>query len=270
MHLKRWITAIIALPLLYFLIGKGSSEIFSIITGLICILSLREYFRIVYNNNKGKKPFSIILWGFIIGPAIVFAMHIRSFEMVFGLIIFSFIVPGFFSLFYFKNDKKALEFVFKNTLGMIYIPLLLSCLVLLRNGDNGSSWIFLLLAVVFAGDSGAFYAGSYLGRHKLCPAVSPNKTIEGSIGGLVSNVAVGFLFSYLLLPDLHPGLLVLFCLTVGAAAQVGDLFESELKRSAGIKDSGNILPGHGGILDRIDALLFALPVAYFIKEYIIF
>ena len=112
------------------------------------------------------------------------------------------------------------------------------------------------------------YAGSFLGKHKLCPAVSPGKTIEGSVGGLIANLGAGAIFKYFFLPAYSWGLSLLFFISVGIAGQIGDLFESELKRSAGIKDSGGILPGHGGILDRIDALLFAAPVAWFFKEYL--
>jgi phosphatidate cytidylyltransferase len=108
-----------------------------------------------------------------------------------------------------------------------------------------------------------------LGRHKLCPAVSPNKTIEGTVGGLAANVCAGALFKVFFFPLLQWNLSVLFFLCIGVAGQVGDLFESKLKRVANLKDSGALLPGHGGFLDRIDALLFAAPIAYFFIEHIL-
>jgi phosphatidate cytidylyltransferase len=126
-----------------------------------------------------------------------------------------------------------------------------------------------LFFVVFLGDTGAFYVGSYLGRHKLSPIVSPNKTIEGAFGGIAANLSVGAFFKYFFIPRLPWGLGLLFFLTLGVVGQVGDLFESKLKRDSNIKDSGSLLPGHGGVLDRIDALLFAAPVAYLFKEYIL-
>ena len=150
----------------------------------------------------------------------------------------------------------------------MYIPLFISNLVLIRNGIHGISWLYFLLFIVFSGDIGSFYIGSLLGRHKLCPAVSPNKTIEGSVGGLAANIASGALFKHFFMPLLPWGLSILFFLSIGVVGQVGDLFESELKRTGNIKDSGTILPGHGGILDRIDALLFAAPLAYLFKEFI--
>jgi phosphatidate cytidylyltransferase len=144
----------------------------------------------------------------------------------------------------------------------------LSHAVLLRGDPDGAAWIFFLLTLVFLGDIGAFYAGSYLGKHKLCPSVSPGKTVEGSVGGLAANIGIGTVFQFFFLPSLSWGTSILFFLCAGIAGQIGDLFESEFKRFSGVKDSGVILPGHGGILDRIDALLFAAPVAYFFKEYI--
>jgi phosphatidate cytidylyltransferase len=107
-----------------------------------------------------------------------------------------------------------------------------------------------------------------LGRHKLSPAISPGKTVEGAIGGLAANLVVGAIGKTLFLPSLPWSLSILFFLAVGIAGQLGDLFESEMKRSSNIKDSSNILPGHGGILDRIDALLFACPVAYVFIRFI--
>jgi phosphatidate cytidylyltransferase len=161
------------------------------------------------------------------------------------------------------------EIVTKQVLGIVYIPLLISYLVLIRNGIHGVIWVYFLLFIVFSGDIGSFYIGSFFGRHKLCPAVSPNKTIEGSVGGLVANLGSGALFKYFFMPLLPWGLSILFFLSIGVVGQVGDLFESELKRVGNIKDSGTLLPGHGGILDRVDALLFAAPVAYLFKEYIL-
>jgi phosphatidate cytidylyltransferase len=119
------------------------------------------------------------------------------------------------------------------------------------------------------GDTGAYYAGSYLGRHKLCPAVSPKKTIEGAVGGLTASLLIAFFYKLLFIPALSIPAVLLFAAVVGAVGQVGDLFESEFKRAAGVKDSGRLLPGHGGFLDRIDALLFAIPTAYLLKEYLL-
>jgi len=140
---------------------------------------------------------------------------------------------------------------------------------MIRRESDGMTWIFFLLAIIFAGDISAYYVGSYLGKHKLNPAVSPGKTIEGAVGGLIGNLLAGAVGIFFFLPTLPWTTGIVFFLAVGIAGQVGDLFESELKRSSSIKDSGGLLPGHGGFLDRIDALLFASPVAYLFKMYIL-
>jgi phosphatidate cytidylyltransferase len=267
MHLKRWITGLIALPFLIFLVYKGG-VLFTILISIAGLVALWEYYRLVFNGED--KPISniILLWGYGINFAIIWSTFLVGPNLSVSVIGLNLIVVALISLFQFKTDQTVLDVVIKQLQGIIYIPVLLSFLVLIREGSSGMIWVFVLLAVIFAGDTGAYYVGSYLGRHKLSPAVSPGKTIEGSIGGLAVNLVLGGIAKYLFLSGLPWGLSLLFFLAVGIAGQVGDLFESELKRSSGIKDSGGILPGHGGILDRIDALLFASPVAYIFIEYV--
>jgi phosphatidate cytidylyltransferase len=130
------------------------------------------------------------------------------------------------------------------------------------------TWIFFLLSIVFAGDVSALYTGSFFGRRKLAPSISPGKTIEGSFGGLAANLVVGSAFKAFFMPHLTWLPTLIFILSVGVAGQIGDLFESELKRTSQLKDSGGILPGHGGFFDRIDALLFAAPVTYFFVVFV--
>jgi phosphatidate cytidylyltransferase len=118
------------------------------------------------------------------------------------------------------------------------------------------------------GDAAAFYIGTLFGKHKLAPVVSPGKTVEGSLAGLAGNVGAGLGCKMVLALPISWGACLLFSFLMGIGAQVGDLFESQMKRAADIKDSGNILPGHGGILDRFDATLFAAPVLYLLKEWV--
>ena len=269
MHFKRWITAIVALPLVVLLIYKGGSILFAIFICIVCIMALVEYFRVAFNKSESSNSFSFQLLAFIIGPMIILAAYINSIDIILGIIIFNLLLSGLISLWRFKADSSVSKIVAKQLLGIIYIPLFLSCMVLIRNDADGIAWIFFLLTLVFAGDTGAFYVGRLFGQHKLCPAVSPGKTIEGAIGGLAATLGAGLIFINCFLKSLSLGPSILFFLSIGVVGQVGDLFESELKRYADVKDSGSILPGHGGILDRIDALLFAAPVAYFFKEYIL-
>jgi len=269
MHVKRLITGIVALPFLILLIWRGGPVMFAVFVGIVSILAFWEYFRIVLNIS-GKTGFGAIpVLGLITCLLLIWSAYMNSPAMITGFIMLNLIVSGLFSLLEFKSNKNIIITVAWQVLGLLYIPLSLSFLVMIRNGDCGIEWIFLLLSVVFAGDTGAFYVGTFFGRHKLCPSISPAKTIEGSVAGLAANLCAGAVFKYLFLPSLPWGLSLVFFLSAGIAGQAGDLFESEFKRSSNIKDSGAILPGHGGVLDRIDALLFAAPLAYFFKVHIL-
>ncbi len=269
MHLKRIITAIVAFPLLSLLIIKGSVLLFTLFIGLVSLFALYEYNWIVLYDKKHAVFSSITLWGGLSGLLIISAAYINSLQLIIGLLVFNFIGAAILSMPQYKNSPGILNVVEKEIQGLIYIPLSLSLIVLLRNSPNGVAWVFFLLFIVFAGDVGAFYAGKFFGRHKLSPSISPGKTIEGSIGGMIFCMIIGYVFMRLFLPHINEPIIFLFFVIVNISAQTGDLFESQLKRAGKIKDSGNILPGHGGILDRIDALLFAAPVTYFFKEFVL-
>lgn len=162
--------------------------------------------------------------------------------------------------------------------GLLYVPWLLHYFVLLFTSEPPTAVDIrlaksvMVLLMVWGYDAGAYFVGSLLGRHKAFPNVSPNKTWEGIIGGVLVAVAGGVLAAQMsgawraLIAGPGFGWLVLLAVSVGTAAQLGDVFASKLKRAAGVKDSGFFLPGHGGFLDRIDGLLFALPVFYAVYE----
>ena len=268
MHLKRWITGLVALPLLIWLISKSGTIIFAVVISIVSVIALLEYFKIVLYPQSDNDFGSVSISAYLIGLMIICGAYYNLLNIVPALIVLNLLISGLMSLKKFGRDKNAPWLVAKQLMGLIYIPLFLSYLVLIRNTAEGIPWIYFILIIVFAGDIGALYVGSYLGQHKLCPAVSPGKTIEGSIGGLTANLCAGGVFKYFFFPVYSWWVSILFFILIGVAGQLGDLFESELKRSAGVKDSGGLLPGHGGILDRIDALLFAAPVAWFFKEYL--
>lgn len=268
MHLKRWITGLTALPFLIYLVYKGGVP-FTLLVTVGGLLSLWEYFRLVFSSADNVKYNIFVVWGFIMGGGIIWSAHSKGIEMIPVLVAFNLLFSALFSLFKYKVDSQVMESIKKQIQGIIYIPVLLSFLIVIRNDTEGMIWIFVLLSIVFAGDITALYVGTYFGRHTLCPAVSPGKTIEGSAGGIAANVIIGAIGKYFFLPHLSWGLSILFFIAIGVAGQVGDLYESELKRSSNIKDSGGLLPGHGGFLDRIDALLFAAPMAYVFKMYLL-
>ncbi len=271
MHLKRWITSIIILPVVIVLIHWGGRFLFAAFILLIAIICLWEYFRIVFKSGSRTMPRQGLIFsylGYLTACMIIWAAYHSSFDLIIGIISLNLLLSAFFAVGNFKTNRTISDMAIKQIAGVAYIPLALAYVVLIRNAYDGVLWVFWAIVIVFAGDTGAFYAGTYLGRHKLAPAVSPNKTVEGALGGLLANIAVGALFKHLFLPLLPWGASLLLFVCVGVAGQIGDLFESLLKRVTHIKDSGGILPGHGGFLDRIDAILFAAPVVYYIKEYI--
>ena len=270
MHLKRWLTSIVAVPVLVVLILYGPMASFVALIAVVGIIAAWEYFIIVFAGNKSKILTLVPIWCMMTGFLILLAAAFSRMDLLFLIAWTAFAGMAILSMKGFSQEKGSgiLDLVAKGTQFIVYIPFPLAALILLRGEPDGIIWIFFLVLIVFLGDAAAFYVGTYFGRHKLHPAISPGKTIEGAIGGLVANLIVAFVFKTVFLPDLSTFLVLVFAPAVGVVGQLGDLFESELKRISGIKDSGNILPGHGGILDRIDALLFAAPLAYFFKVYL--
>ena len=268
MHLKRWITGLVALPFLIFLIFYGGIP-FLLLIVIACICSIWEYYRIVFDAERQSGSTVILGWGYGVSLLILGLAHYDGLGSIALVIAFNLIILGLFSVFIYKSNPQVGDIIQKQVQAIVYIPLLLSFLVMIRRSPDGMTWIFILLAIIFAGDISAYYVGTYLGRHKLNPAVSPGKTVEGALGGLAGNLLAGSVGIHFFLPNLAWPTGIVFFLIVGIAGQVGDLFESQLKRSSSIKDSSSLLPGHGGFLDRIDALLFASPVAYLFKMFIL-
>ncbi len=175
-----------------------------------------------------------------------------------------------------KPNQNSMNAVIYTLFGYIYIPWLLGFTITLRytpDGNLGLWYLVLPMLAVIASDIGAYVVGSLFGKRKLAPQISPNKTLEGAFGGLGLATFIVTLTSYALerwfqiRVDIYDG--ILFAILVASAAQLGDLFESLFKRWAGVKDSGDFLPGHGGVLDRIDSALFAIPVTYYFVTLVI-
>lgn len=260
-HLKRWITGLSALPVLIVCVVTGGT-LFSVLVGLAGLVCLWEYFRIAC--PPGVRPIAepILLAGYAGAAALIACAHAARPDLIPVVLTLDILAGGLICLFCFPSQRGVVELAGKQIQGICYIPLPLALLILLRMAPDGVTWVFLLCAVIFAGDTAALYAGTLWGRHKLSPSISPGKTVEGALAGLAANLAVAAAAKALFLSE--PGWIacLLFAVAAGGMGQVGDLFESGLKRVSNVKDSGGILPGHGGILDRIDALLFAVPVAY--------
>jgi phosphatidate cytidylyltransferase len=183
-----------------------------------------------------------------LGPLLI-ALTLGSFLLVMGLS---------------ERMDGAADRVGRLLLGALYVGGLFAFIPLIRRFDDGVGWIFLLLAASWLGDTGAYFAGRAFGRHKLAPVLSPKKTWEGAIGGLLTSMAGAVLFGWLFGLDLSWWGIALLGGLLDVFGVLGDLAESMLKRAFGVKDSGSILPGHGGILDRVDSVLFAGPVLYLV------
>ena len=269
MHWKRWITALVLIPPLVLLILKGSSGLFSAAILIAATLCLWEYYRVAFHGHTPDVPLVFQGWGYLCGTLVMAAAHCQNLMALVMALALNLIGSAVFSIFRFGISADAPLVAVKQIFGVLYVSVFLSFLIFLRYTADGPLWVLFLFWIIAWGDTGALYAGTLWGRHKLCPAVSPKKTIEGAAGGLAANLLFALLFKILFF-DAMPWLTcAVFALTIGIVGQFGDLFESEFKRAAGVKDSSNLLPGHGGFLDRLDALLLAAPAAFFLKEYVL-
>lgn len=255
--LKRIISAVIGAPLILILTWLGGWYLAALVI-ILALLALKEYLQI------GEKAgfISNNIWIFfysIFALAIFFAGYREWLSAL--IILWLILIFGRFAIYYPKIPFLDAAYSF---LGFIYPVMLFSYLYNLRE-SYGIAWSFFVFFIVWVTDTGAFFAGNVLGKRKLAPRVSPNKSVEGAIGGVAASLLLGCLFWLVTnLATIQAVLLV--SLVASAAAQVGDLFESALKRTAGLKDSGNLIPGHGGILDRFDSFFFALPIIFYALE----
>ncbi|MCW8892893.1 MAG: phosphatidate cytidylyltransferase [Deltaproteobacteria bacterium] len=256
-------TALIALPLLILLLGYASPIVFSVFLAVVLSLSLLEFNRMGLGETYRFEQWLATLFGVSVVPLLATNNLIYLFPLFTGF----FLLFSLIFLFRFKSIENIHHHFGWILLGWLYLPLLLGHLIPLRLLANGQKWIFLTLMVIMGCDTLAYFVGSKFGKHKLYPAVSPNKSIEGALGGLAGSVLAVLLAKYTFMSFLGMIDGVLIGLLLGTAGQLGDLFESLLKRACQVKDSGHIIPGHGGMLDRLDSLLFAFPIAFYLAKY---
>ncbi len=251
-HHKRILTALILLPLLLGVIYTGPL-VRTVIISLAGFLGLWEFYNLFW---KGKHRFFLRLTGSLGGALFLLDSGLGwSNNPVLFLVLFFWITWLLFLIEYSrKNEQAELRDYLILISGLSYLPLALSLFYNLSEIE-----IILVLAAAFASDTGAYYAGSWWGHKKIWPVVSPKKTWAGSFGGLVLCLLV-ILVAGLFFGHASWWNYLILGLFLNIAAQLGDFFQSSLKRWNKVKDSGNILPGHGGILDRIDSLLLLLPV----------
>ncbi len=261
---KIW-TSVWLVPPLFFLIAVGPPVILFLIVFAATFFGLREFYELALPQSKGTERIVGIGLGLALTLAIFCAdIDLPSIYLVLLLLLLSllFMVTS-------QDLSTAISKMGMTLFGILYIAFLLSYISLIRNMDSGNRWTLFLIATVWAGDIAAFVTGSLIGKHKLYPKISPKKTVEGLMGALLGSVLIGLLFKALFLPQLSSAICVMLGVGMGFLGQLGDFSESMLKRSAQVKDSGSLIPGHGGILDRLDSFLFAAPFLYHVLLYLV-
>ncbi|MCW7752645.1 phosphatidate cytidylyltransferase [Desulfobotulus sp. H1] len=267
MHGTRWLTAILALPVLVWLIAAGGPFFFFLLLLGVAFIAQSEYHRIVDARASGSSD-SDLRWIARLAMALLVLLAFWGMTGVLAGLIVAFLILTGLCMACFRRRPDLLTALPLELQGLLWIGFPLACLGALRVSDHGVAWVFFTLFLVASGDTGAYYAGRFWGRNKLAPAISPAKTREGFVGGVVLTLVLAVLFKLLFLPSFALLPVLFTALLTSLVAPVGDLFESMQKRISAIKDSGRLLPGHGGMLDRIDALLFAAPVVFVMRTWL--
>jgi phosphatidate cytidylyltransferase len=289
--LKRIATAVVLIPIVLVLILRAPVWILAIVAGAVALLTIHEFLKLT--ESYGVKPLRALTYIFVVIFFALLAFNVGSEKPLLSTAVFVYclgfaaaIAPFIFLTRAMRNEDLSTGYpaAAAAVFAFTYIALPMGMLVQLRQQWAGAFYLLYLLLVVWAGDIFAYFVGKTIGRHLMSPRISPKKTWEGAAASVLASVAVGWLlFNYSLpissallragLIDRRDGLfglerpgmgpVIILTIVLNIAAQLGDLVESLIKRGANVKDSGGILPGHGGMLDRIDALLFAAPVLWY-------
>jgi phosphatidate cytidylyltransferase len=257
--LQRWFTGLlIGLPVLA-CVGAGPPWSWYLIVSLATTIGLWELDGLLFDAPLSRKWRSLLFAAGLFMPLATYLWGLTGLNVALFISFFAAL-----SLMMVSNplDRDEIGCIALLLFAWLYLPYLISFVLLIGAAPHGRYWLLFVLAVVIAGDAGAYHIGRSIGRHKLYQAVSPNKSIEGAFGGLVSSLVAGSIAGLIFFRNVPFPRLVLCTIAVASAGQVGDLVESMLKRNSGKKDSSQLLPGHGGVLDRLDSMLFAFPVMW--------
>jgi phosphatidate cytidylyltransferase len=273
---KRAITSAWYVAAISAIVWFGGEPGFTALIVVLGVLAALEFYRMVAASQRPPLTYFGLVWTalFILSrsPGLLALLETRlSPELVTPLLLTSALVLSLIGILVRRQKEGAFTGWVWTMAGILYIGWLLSYLVALRGLDSGRNLVFLVLFVTWVSDTTAFLIGRRFGRHKLAPAVSPAKTWEGTISGVCGAIAVSVLFftpTPFRLP-LGAGQVIPLSIAVSILGQVGDLIESLLKRNLGVKDSGRLMPGHGGVLDRIDSLILAGIVVYYYAVWVI-
>lgn len=262
----RVVTALVLIPLIYIVVRYFPPLYFLFFVASWVLIGQYEFYKFYY------KTFSIFPFiGLFFGLMILFSFHADRymFEMK-GVVLTAIVILCLSCFIFFKaNIHDSVTAVSVIIFGVLYVAWPLAHLISLRGLQNGQDLVFFILIATWGVDTGAYYTGRHLGRHKLSPHISPGKTVEGAIGGVISCILAALLARWLFLPELSINNTIFMGIVFGIISQIGDLSESMLKRGAGVKDSGSLLPAHGGILDRVDSVIFTVPVFYYYLIYFV-
>lgn len=248
----------VAVPLLVLL---APAWLLALLVAALAGLGMREYLRLTCPELAGPRGWLLWLLAAAIPTTALLGAGALAGALLLGLVLAAFLA---------MTQGGEVEFIQRRSLnlgwGLAYCSGLLACYLLLANLDQGRVLILYGVTSVVAADTGAYFAGNLAGKHRLAPTLSPGKTWEGVVGGLIFTALVGGLFVFLFLPDTPALVGSGLSLALGAISVVGDLLESTLKRAVGAKDSGTLLPGHGGLLDRVDGIIAAAPLLLLVRE----
>jgi phosphatidate cytidylyltransferase len=265
--MARVLSAIVFLPILFAAVWIGGPIWFSAIAGAGVLLGLYEYYRLAARGGD--------IQGMMAAAATLAAFYFGRHELIVAILTALVVVEMLAQLFTRAKDgdfDEMLPAAAIKVFGVLYVAVLGGYIVAIRVIESPipqlpAKLLTLFFIVVFAGDTGAYYTGRNFGRNRLAPRVSPGKTVEGAIGGLIGNLAVALIAHFTFFPELRIVHAVPLSLVMGVLGITGDLCESMLKRGAKAKDAGNLIPGHGGLLDRLDSMLFNAPLLYYFHEF---
>jgi len=264
---KKARTGLLVVPPLILLIALGPPAVLILLVLLATFFGLREFYTLALPQSKEIERFISIGLGLILSLVVTYGdATMASTFVVLLILMLSLLFMGTS-----ENLSSTISRIGTTFFGMFYIGFLLSHVSLIRNAPDGKRWVLFLIATVWAGDISAYVSGSLWGRHKLYPKISPKKTYEGLAGAVVGSILMALAFGSFFVPYLAKGGALFLGIGLGMLGQLGDFTESMLKRSAQVKDSGSLIPGHGGMLDRLDSFLFSAPflhysILYLFKE----
>jgi len=257
---RRLLSTLILLPLFVWMVVDGPLWVFGVVVVLAGALGQWEFTGMF--ERAGGRTFRVL--GLVGGSLVTASFALPVSERVVLTAVLLVLAVGLLRP---PADRPGWEPVAVTLFGVCYVNWLLGYTFWLRDLEAGREWILLLVAVTWLGETAAYLVGSTVGRHKLAPAISPGKTVEGALAQLVMSVLAALGARATFFPALSVESAVVVGLLLGVVGQVGDLLESAIKRSVGTKDTGRLIPGHGGMLDRVDSLLVNTPVLFYYATY---